>query len=59
MSLPSHFEQFATIRDETRVLAQRAGDHEDDLQTLVVAARMHVRYAEEALSDVFAATHEC
>jgi len=58
MSRPFHSDRFATIRDEARVLAQRASDHEDDLRALVSTADLHVRHAEEALSDVLDVTHE-
>lgn len=50
MSPLSHREELATIRDEARMLAQRACDHQDHLQALVVAAEMDVRHAEDALS---------
>jgi CheY-like chemotaxis protein len=56
MSL-THVEQLASIRDEARVLFQRAGDHVGDLQALVAAADLHVRRAEEALSDALHITH--
>ncbi len=56
MSLPSHLEQLATIRDEARVLVQRVDDHEDQVQALVAAAERHVQHAEEALSEAFAGT---
>lgn len=49
-------EQLGTIRDEARLLVQRAGDHEHDLQALVAAADLHVRHAEDALSDALDVT---
>ena len=48
--------QLGTIRDEARLLVQRAGDHEHDLQALVAAADLHVRHAEDALSDALDVT---
>ena len=45
-----HSERLSTIRDEARSLARRTGDHEGDLQALVVAAELHVQHAEEALA---------
>ncbi len=50
MSCLSALDELAAIRDEARLLARRAGDHEDDLRVLVVAAERHLRNAEEALS---------
>jgi CheY-like chemotaxis protein len=58
MSRPSPFEQLAAIRDEARILVQRAGDHVDELQTLVAAADTQVRHAEGALSDALDGTHQ-
>jgi CheY-like chemotaxis protein len=58
MSRTDHSEQLATIRDEARILVQRAGDHEDDLQALVATADMRVQHAEEALSDALDGAHE-
>jgi two-component system cell cycle response regulator DivK len=52
-----HSGQLATIRDEARVLVQRAGNHEADLGAFVAAAETSVRAAEAALLDAPDATH--
>ena len=57
MSLQFHSEQLAIIRDEARVLVQRAGNHEAELEALVAAAETSVRSAEVALLDALDATH--
>jgi two-component system, cell cycle response regulator DivK len=59
MSLPSRFEQPASLRDEARVLAERAGDHKAHTEALVAAAAAHVRDAEEALSAALDAADGC
>lgn len=60
MSLAFHSERLVTVRDEARILVQRAGDHEDDLQAFVAAGHMHALHAEEeALSDALDETHGC
>jgi CheY-like chemotaxis protein len=56
MSPLSRIEELAAIHAEARSLAQRAGHHEDDLQALVVVADLHVRHAEDALSDALEGT---
>jgi CheY-like chemotaxis protein len=50
---------FSCIRDEARILVQRADVHEDSAQALVDAAERDVRTAEAALSHTFEMTHEC
>jgi CheY-like chemotaxis protein len=55
MSLPSPFEQPASIRDGARILAERAADHKDDAEALAAAAETRVRDAEEALSAALGA----
>jgi CheY-like chemotaxis protein len=49
----------ASIRNEARILAERAADYQDRAEALVAAAASHVRDAEAALSDVFDATQLC
>jgi two-component system cell cycle response regulator DivK len=56
MSRLSPFDKLAALRDEARILVQRASDHEHDLHALVAAAEMHVRHAEDALSDALEGT---
>jgi hypothetical protein len=51
MSRSVYSDELAIIRDEARMLVQRAGDHEESLKALVRAAETYVRRAEEALSD--------
>src|ERR1041385_6037456 len=51
MSLPLHSEQLSTIRDEARILVERAGDHEDDLKAMLATADLHVQHSEAALVD--------
>jgi two-component system, cell cycle response regulator DivK len=57
MSRSVRSEELAIIRDEARILVQRAGAHEEGLEALVAAAETYVRHAEEALSDVLKVTH--
>lgn len=57
MSPSFPFGALATLRDAARTLAQRAGDHEEDLQALVAAAEVHVALAEQALSDALQGAH--
>lgn len=60
MSLPLHSQlplDPGSIRDAASRLVDRAGMHENDLQALVATADMHIRHAEEALSDAVDATH--
>ena len=52
MSLHIDFSRLSIIRDHSRILAQRAGDHEGRLEALVAAADLHVRHLQDALSDV-------
>jgi CheY-like chemotaxis protein len=56
MSLPLPSEQQTSIRDQVRILAERAGDHKDRVEALVAAAETHVRSAEAALSAALDAT---
>ncbi len=56
MSIPFSSERLAGIRDDVRRLAGRAGEHEDDLEGLVLAAEDSVRDAEAALSRARAPT---
>jgi two-component system, cell cycle response regulator DivK len=51
MSLPSRYEQLASIRDEARTLAQRAGEHEERLHDFVASSETFVRYAEAAFAN--------
>jgi two-component system, cell cycle response regulator DivK len=57
MSRSVYSDELAIIRDEARMLVQRAGDHEERLEALVKAAETYVRRAEEALSDALDVTH--
>jgi two-component system, cell cycle response regulator DivK len=60
MSFPLRSERPETsIRDEARILTERAGEHEDQLEALVAAAETHVRNAEAALLDALDASHGC
>jgi two-component system, cell cycle response regulator DivK len=56
MSLPLRSAQAAALRDETRVLVERASDHEQRLDALVEAIEAHMRHAEAALSDALEET---
>jgi CheY-like chemotaxis protein len=57
MSFPLRSERPASVRDEARMLAGRAGDHRSHLDALVLVAETRVRDAEAALSHVVDATH--
>jgi two-component system cell cycle response regulator DivK len=57
MSFPLRSERPASVRDEARMLAERAGDHKNHLDALVLFAETRVRHAEAALSRVIDATH--
>lgn len=59
MSLSLRSDQPASIRDEARILAERAGDYKDHAEALVATAETYVRDAEAALSDALDATHGC
>jgi two-component system, cell cycle response regulator DivK len=59
MSLSSDSQQLAIIRDEARILVQRAGDHEDGLEALVAASESYLRRAEAALSQSLDVTRGC
>jgi len=59
MSLSLRSGQPASIRDEARLLAERASDYKRHAEALVAAAEMYVRDAEAALSDALDATHGC
>jgi two-component system, cell cycle response regulator DivK len=59
MSLSFSSGQPASIRDEARVLAERASDYKRHAESLVAAAEANVRDAEAALSDALDATHGC
>jgi CheY-like chemotaxis protein len=51
MSIPSSSEHLTRIRDDACRLAERSGEHEDELERLVRAAETNVRQADAALSQ--------